>query len=85
MKLVRILLYEGSENVIREHVKKCFVDAEHPATSISAVKIQEIFRSSSTAIVEHISVEEFKAEVTNAEDRRPSFGIEAVGTGGEGT
>ena len=58
MKLVRILIYEDTEDNIREHMKQCFVGPDRPFEKKGNMRIQEIFRGTmSDDLVEHLAVE----------------------------
>lgn len=56
MKLVRILVYEGSEDAIDRHVKQMFVGPDRPFAVKGDLKITEVFRGRmADALVEHLN------------------------------
>ena len=77
MKLVRILVYEGSAEAIKLHIAQCFVGPDRPFARPRATRqpleIREVFRGSMDAVVEHLD-EEGIAEEDVKEDAEETAG-----------
>ena len=74
MKIVRILVYEGSEEAIKLHIAQTFVGPDRPFARPRAahhdLTIHEIFRGSMLDVVEHLDeggfVEETEKELPDS-------------------